>query len=403
MRILFVSQRAHPSVGGIESLQWAVATGLARRHEVTILAERIDAVASGRLDGVLRSPPPFDAVAENGVTVRQLRLTPAQRLLNAPLAVNVTPGLRRFAYGPLRRSTARWYAWASSTAGRLDAEVRRNDVIHVWGGDYLAVAAVRASHAQGRAAIVTPFAHPGQWGDDAGSALAYRAADAVVGLLHADARVYRELGVAEDRLRVVGVCAAPATESAIDVRARHAIAGPLALFLGVRREHKGFDRFLASARHLARLVPDATLACVGPGRPVNSDGGPLRVVDAGQVSDAERAAWLRAADLLVLPSEGEIFPVSILEAFSVGTPVVTSELATLTELVEASGGGWTASREPSQLAAAVATALADPQERARRGELGRAFWRRRHTVDAVVDQYESLYEEMHDLRRSSCA
>ena len=399
LRILFISQRAHPSVGGIENLQWAVAKGLvAKTHDVTILAERIDGGSYSRLDGVVQPLPRFAELAEAGVTVRQLRLTRAQRALNAPLALNAAPGVRRFAYGRLRRGTAAWYGHVATATGQLSQAVAAHDIVHVWGGDYMGVAAVRVARRHGRAVIVTPFAHPGQWGDDPGSAIAYRAADAVVGLLHADAQVYGRLGVPDSRLFVVGVCAAAPPPSDLDVRARHGIDGPLALFLGVRRAYKGFDRLLAAAPALARRLPEATLAFVGPGAPIDADSQPLRVVDAGRVSDEERGAWLRAADVLVLPSDGEIFPVSILEAFSVGTPVITSDLETLTELVTTSGGGWTAPRDPAGLASVVASVLVDPAERAVRGRRGHAFWQRNHTNDAVVDEYERLYVELSELK-----
>ena len=397
MRILFVSQRAHPSVGGIENLQWAVATGLARTHEVTILAERIDGGSYSRLDGVVRQLPPFTPVADAGVTVKQLRLTGAQRVLNVPLAMNAAPGVRRFAYGRMRRWTAQWYGCVAGAAGQLSAAAAAHDVVHVWGGDYMGVAAVRAARRHDRAVILTPFAHPGQWGDDPGSAIAYRAADAVVGLLRADAKVYGRLGVPDSRLFVVGVCAAPPPPSELDVRARHGIEGPLALFLGVRRAYKGFDRLLAAAPALAQRMPDATLAFAGPGAPIDTDNQPLRVIDAGRVSDEERGAWLRAADVLVLPSDGEIFPVSVLEAFSVGTPVLTSDLETLTELVTTSGGGWTAPRDPAGLASTLARVLADRSERAVRGQRGHEFWQRHHTPGAVVDAYERLYIETSGL------
>ena len=398
LRILFVSQRAHPSVGGIENLQWAVATGLAMNHDVAILAERVDGGSYGRLDGVVRPLPRFAEIREAGVTVRQLRLTAAQRVLNAPLVINATPGVRRFAYGRLRRGTATWYGCVAGAAGQLAAAAAAHDVVHVWGGDYMGVAAVRAARRHDRAVILTPFAHPGQWGDDPGSAIAYRAADAVVGLLRADAEVYGRLGVPDSRLFVIGVCAAPPPPSGRDVRAEQAIDGPLALFLGVRRAYKGFDRLLAAAPALAQRMPNATVAFVGPGAPIDTDDQPLRVVDAGRVSDEERGAWLRAADVLVLPSDGEIFPVSILEAFSVGTPVVTSDLETLTELVTTSGGGWTAPRDPAALASTLARVLADPGERAARGRRGHEFWQRHHTTDAVVGAYERLYVEMSGLK-----
>jgi glycosyltransferase involved in cell wall biosynthesis len=393
MRILFLSQRAHPSVGGIENYQWQVATGLVGDDTVTILAERVDSGSYGRLDGVTRSLPAFEPIADAGVTVRQLRIPRARRLLLAPLLVNIAPGTRRFAYGPMRRLTASWYA--RRVAPVLDDAVRRHDIVHVWGGDYLAAAAVAAARRAGTPVVITPFAHEGQWGDDPGSAAAYRRADAVIGLLEADADLYRRLGVEDARAIVCGVCS-PGVEPGLGagLRRRHAIDGPLVLFLGVRRPYKGFDKLLAAAPEIAAAGIDVTLAFVGPGPAVVQPDLPIRVIDAGAVDDEERAAWLDAADLLALPSDGEIFPVSILEAFSVGTPVLTSEIPTLRELVERSGGGLWSPREPAALGRAVADAVRDPAGLERLGTAGRAFWHHGHTVDAVVRWHRDLYAQL---------
>jgi len=50
------------------------------------------------------------------------------------------------------------------------------------------------------------------------------------------------------------------------------------------------------------------------------------VLDAGRVSEGDKYDWLAAADLLCLPSLGETFGVVILEAWSVGTPAVVSDI-----------------------------------------------------------------------------
>ena len=120
------------------------------------------------------------------------------------------------------------------------------------------------------------------------------------------------------------------------------------------------DVLAAAAGRVAAAHPGVTFAFVGPGDPVSAAGA-ARVIDAGEADEAQRAAWLDAADLLCLPSAGEIFPVSILEAWSLRTPVLTSDIPTLTELVERAGGGVTAPREPDAVADAILALLADLQ------------------------------------------
>jgi glycosyltransferase involved in cell wall biosynthesis len=65
-----------------------------------------------------------------------------------------------------------------------------------------------------------------------------------------------------------------------------------------------------------------------------------------------------------LPSAYESFGLVIAEAWSAGTPVVTSDVPVLAERVAESGGGVTAAREPAALASALAGLLADRPGRA---------------------------------------
>jgi phosphatidylinositol alpha-1,6-mannosyltransferase len=264
----------------------------------------------------------------------------------------------------------------------------------MWGSDLVAAASVRGARLAGVPVAITPFAHERQWGDDPASAAAYREADAVVALLETDADVYRRLGAPASRVEVCGVCS-PGVQSGggSDLRERLGIMGPLVLFLGVRRPYKGYDVLLEAIPRVAATRPDVTFAFVGPGDPIEADG-PPRVIDAGEADDAERADWLDAADLMCLPSAGEIFPVSILEAWSVGTPVLTSEIPTLHELVDRSGGGATAAREPEAVAEAIVALLAEPERLQALGESGHRFWKAHHTVEAVTRWHEELYERL---------
>jgi glycosyltransferase involved in cell wall biosynthesis len=120
------------------------------------------------------------------------------------------------------------------------------------------------------------------------------------------------------------------------------------------------------------------------------------VIDAGRVSDAEKFDWLAAADLLCLPSLGEIFPVAILEAWSAGTAVLVSDIPPLLELIDTVRAGRAAPRTPAAIAAALEAMLADPDELRAMGERGRAWWSANATPQAVACSHLALYRELLD-------
>jgi glycosyltransferase involved in cell wall biosynthesis len=153
---------------------------------------------------------------------------------------------------------------------------------------------------------------------------------------------------------------------------------------------------------VAARRPDVTFAFAGPGPGIPDLAG-VKIVDAGYVDEEERAGWLEAADVLCLPSEAEIFPISVLEAWSVGTPALTSDLPTLVELMQRSGGGRTTPREPHALAKSLLDLLDDGDGLRRLGEAGRAFWRAEATIDAAVERHETLYQQLSGVKAVRCA
>src|SRR5579872_4506345 len=388
MKIAFVAPRTWPAVGGAESFLRHLSHALAERHEVTIVALSVGGEPGGRLWESIRAPRPFVPFRDGTVEVVPLELPRAARAALLPLALQVVPGARRYAYGRARLGLAALYeaVVAPLVAARIDGA----DVVQVWGAGLLAGAGVRAAELVGAPSFVMASLHPGAWGDDRASARTYRRATGAIAQLGSEAAAYRSLGVEPRRIAICGACS-PGVEAGhgAALRARIAHDGPLIVYLGARRAYKGVDLLLEAAPLVRERVPDLRIAFVGAGAPLGAHD-PC-VLDVGAVDDDERAAWLEAADVVCLPSAAESFGLAVLEAWSVGTPVVTSDIPALHELVTAAGGGWTSTREPRALADVLAAALADPGALERAGARGRAAWLDAYTPAAVAARFESVF------------
>jgi glycosyltransferase involved in cell wall biosynthesis len=143
------------------------------------------------------------------------------------------------------------------------------------------------------------------------------------------------------------------------------------VYMGSFMPYKNVDTLVRAAAllpdhelHLMSRVPDrerARLTALAPS---------ARLVFHDGASDAEYAAALRGATALVSASRDEGFGIPLVEAMSVGTPVVVSDIPVFREVAGATGA-YAAPDDAAGFAAAV-RALDDPAERAARGAAARA-------------------------------
>ena len=85
-------------------------------------------------------------------------------------------------------------------------------------------------------------------------------------------------------------------------------------------------------------------------------------------------------------------PNAVLEAMSAGTAVVATEVGGVREVVTDGVTGYTAlPANPASLAARIAQALTDTDERQRLATNGRAFVLEQFGMDKMVSQTEALY------------
>jgi glycosyltransferase involved in cell wall biosynthesis len=186
------------------------------------------------------------------------------------------------------------------------------------------------------------------------------------------------------RDRVAALCACP-------------LGSPLLLYVGSELPRKNVSVLLEALSVLRTTFPHAQLLKVGRagdgrwraqtlaaatqfGLRAGED-----VVILEDIDDAALVDAYRAADVFVSASLYEGFGLPALEAMAVGTPVVVSRCAALPEVV--GDAGWLAEPVPGALAAAVATALGDPERERRiaRGRLRAAYLNWNATAQAYLD------------------
>lgn len=132
----------------------------------------------------------------------------------------------------------------------------------------------------------------------------------------------------------------------------------LVLFVGWLSELKGVCQLIGALRILHQREPGSwRLAVIGEGylrnalsRQAARLGLAEQVVLLGPKHQAEVARWMKAADVLCLPSETEGCPNVVLEALSVGLPVMATAVGGIPELVNDSCSILIRSRQPADIA-----------------------------------------------------
>jgi glycosyltransferase involved in cell wall biosynthesis len=122
---------------------------------------------------------------------------------------------------------------------------------------------------------------------------------------------------------------------------------------------------------------------------------PGRVQFLGRLTKTEVARRLGSSAVMVLPARWyENQPMSILEAFGAGTPVITSRLGGAPELVDDGEDGLLVPPDdPVALATAIDQLLADPERARKMGLAGRSKVQAQFTPEVHLERLSALYAE----------
>jgi glycosyltransferase involved in cell wall biosynthesis len=220
-----------------------------------------------------------------------------------------------------------------------------------------------------------------------------RRTSAVLYLTDVEHEGLRELGLPESKLRSLrnGIGYDPAL-------VRDSAAAPFTITFCARlHRRKRVSAFLAMAALLTeRDDTKYRFVVAGP------DEGELEVVEQfrrdrpdvgveyrGALSGGEARALLAAADVYVLPSVDEPFPMTVLEALAVGTPAVVTDSCGIADLLQEHDAAKVTDGSPEQLAAAVRSLLAEwPDASARSREVIRTNF----SIESIASQLAAEYE-----------
>ena len=175
--------------------------------------------------------------------------------------------------------------------------------------------------------------------------------------------------------------------AALGVPSDAVLVGFVGRLTGIKRP----DRFV----RVAAAVPNATFVVVG--------NGPLReetLRDASSVNNVIFLDWhddvsliLSALDVVVLTSDNEGVPLSLIEAAAAGVPVVSTDVGSVREIVEHGTTGFVVNDERA-LAEAVSRLVDDTSLRRSMGERAVAHIAQRCSMQAYLDAHTALYERL---------
>ena len=223
-------------------------------------------------------------------------------------------------------------------------------------------------------------------------------ADAVLTSTSEINREVRDAGVAGPQILSFPF---PVDTSALRPAAESCPEQPTILFLARLVREKGIYTLLDAFEIVSQALPHARLVVGGGGEEeaavrqrVAASPSSSRITLLGHVPQASVCATMQDCSLYCLPSLGEPFGISAVEAMACGKALVVTDAGGLTDLVRPSGGLKVPPANPQALANALLQLLTDRARCTAMGRYNRALALKEYSWDAAIDRLLRLYQEL---------
>ena len=172
---------------------------------------------------------------------------------------------------------------------------------------------------------------------------------------------------------------------------------PIILFVGRLTHIKRPDRLIEAMTLVLDQRPDAILAIAGEGDLLDETkryAGPLgsSVRFLGWQSDLSKVYPL--ADVVVLTSDNEGMPVTLIEASMLGIPCVTTDVGSACEVVVDGSTGRVIDANSRAVATALLDLVSNPQQLEQFGSEAQRHSEGNFSTIRLVDDYASIYREL---------
>ena len=244
--------------------------------------------------------------------------------------------------------------------------------------------------------------------------LAARCCDYVVGICEATTNNLKRLNTVPKSkiIRVYNGAAALSRPSGTEIPVK---TGFTLVFVGRLQPVKNLSLLLDAFQFALKSASELRLWIVGDGPERTSLEAQARKL---QITDEVRfwgqqmnvAPFLAGADSFIMSSRSEGLPVSLLQAFSLGTPAIVTDVGGMAEVVRlANGGVVSRDQEPSAIAEAILRMKNDEAQRRQYAANAIEAFAKDFSLSKMVERYMELYRstprgrelgipEVHSLR-----
>jgi len=226
----------------------------------------------------------------------------------------------------------------------------------------------------------------------------------VIAVTQMEVEQYKSMGVSEDKIEIV--------PNGIDLtefdnlpqrgefRRKHGLddSQKIVLYLGRIHKIKGLDLLAMAFDELAKEIDNIKLVIVGPDdgylpalkELISELGIEELVLLTGPLYGEDKLTAYVDADVYVLPSVYETFPVAVLEAGACGTPVIVTDRCGIADVIDGQAGLAVPYNE-EQLSSAILRMLSDNTMSREFSEKGSLLVREQFNWEKIAEQIENLY------------
>ena len=380
-RILIFAAYFYPHVGGYEKIVYELSRRLVQRgYEIDILTCNTErALSYEELDGIhIYRLPSWNALNS---------LYPIPK--PCPTSFKILRGLLRKNYDVINTQTR---FFITSFLGLIFAKLKRTPLVHTEHG-------ARHSIVPNKVIDLISRAY-----DHSIGALIVKSARRNIGVSEAACEFLKHLGAANAQVIYNGIDTSIFKREDTNYRQKLGISNDAVIitFVGRLIYAKGMQDLISAFPRIKDTAPNAKLLIVGDGpyraeleKLAHQTGCASSILFLGQRNQDEVIDVLSATDIFVNPSYSEGLGISVMEAASIGLPIIATDVGGTREIITTDKTGiLVKARDVGQLAEELCRLHANSELRGKLGENARIFAERKFNWDKITGEYIKLYTSL---------